>query len=280
MVMAAAFSATGCDKPKDPEPARVQDSVPAQRRHSSFERPPSNKSSAPKRSKEDQHASTLQAAGENTASSHRDDLPDEIIDEWLGRAGRDPQSTMRQVLALPEAGERTVLLEWILAAWTSDDRSDALEWAQAYLNESPAPAAEELIHGLLAPWAVENPRDALQWVRTQLPSPYRMLGESVIASSWAESDPLALANWIDSQAEATISRVWHEELVNGLIQVDPTEAYARAERMPQDERVTALKGTILRSWLLEDPDKLNEWLQGRPDLRSAVEEIRAETENP
>ncbi len=213
-----------------------------------------------------------------TSEDDSDTIPDEVLHEWLQRAGNDPRATLREALIVENPLLRATLAEWILNAWTTDDRIEALEWAENYLNE-PSPAGVGLVLGnLLPPWAVDSPLDALAWVRRVLPRSLVARGEAEVAAAWAASSPSRLAEWLDARQPNEVDPFWWEELVHGLTTEDPAEAFERAGMLNSTTAADELRNAVLRSWLLNDSEGLDDWLESRPEYRSEVAAIRAETD--
>lgn len=89
----------------------------------------------------------------------------------------------------------------------------------------------------------------------------------------------SVADWLDSGNAPEVSALWREELVHGLIPVDPAEAYRRAADLPDPSEAGELREVVLRSWLLDDPEGLEDWLTRHPEARPEISALRAEMDS-
>jgi hypothetical protein len=196
--------------------------------------------------------------------SGAESIADERLQQWLHEAGADPRRTLAKALALTDETERKRVLEWILAAWTSEDRAPALAWMKETLpNMAEAPAAETL-ELLVGAWALEAPLEAIRWVGTNLSDPWREPALKDIAASWAQADPDAMGAWIESQS--ALPTFWTEELIQGLIPANPAAAMDWCARLDDPEAAEETRQNVIQSWLLSSPSDAKAYLRDHPGL--------------
>lgn len=161
-------------------------------------------------------------SGRAKGSQDLDVVPDAELDGWLRQAGRDTPGTLAKVVVITDSSRRRELLEWILAAWTAEDRDPALDWLSRTLVSLPEEAAGEAVEILIGAWAAEEPLDAMDWVKQSVPAHMQNLGFATIAETWAHLAPEAMGDWILEQESPP--DVWARELVQALIPSDPPRA--------------------------------------------------------
>jgi hypothetical protein len=202
----------------------------------------------------------------NSVSEDSSSVPiwDEVIDQWLKRASKDPSGTLDQVLLLPDAAERNDLLDWILSAWTSEDRAPALEWLSRTAGRLPREHAVSVLDVLIGGWALEDAPSSLEWSERRLDNPAKSLAIRIIASCWGLSNPESLESWVLAQAKPAL--FWVEELIQGLIHTDPKKAMEWSLRLEDPVAVSASQQNVIQSWLLTDVDAAKRYLQQNPSL--------------
>ena len=203
------------------------------------------------------------------------EIADEELQEWLHRAGGDTPGTLAEVMKQPDGEKRRQLLEWILAAWTSEDRAPALAWLKSSLPVMPEEPAGEALDLLVGGWALENALDAMVWVTENLTEPWRQAALKDVASSWAQADPDAMGKWIRSQPNP--ATYWTAELIQGLIPSRPGQAMEWCSRIGDSAVAAATRQNVIQSWMLSDPAGAEAWLKDHPEM---VVEIQPEEPPP
>ncbi len=183
------------------------------------------------------------------------DLPEEIA-AWLRQLRADPTGTVSRILANGDPDERDDLLHSLMGQWFDADREGMISWVEQSLSELNDENAKLVVNAVLTEWSEREPQEALIWTRTHISEDALIEAERSIASTWGESDPYALADYIDDADPDTLSPLWQEELVRALIREDPAEAIARAEQSQDPE----LRKLALRAWSFADPEGYEEWL--------------------
>ncbi len=183
------------------------------------------------------------------------DLPEEIA-AWLRQLREDPTGTVSRLLASGDPDERDDLLRSLMGQWFDADREGMISWVEQSLSEFHDENAKLVVNAVLTEWSGREPQEALSWTRTHISEDALIEAERSIASTWGESDPYALADYIDDADPDTLSPLWREELVRALIREDPAEAIARAKQSQDPE----LRKLALRAWSLADPEGYEEWL--------------------
>lgn len=190
-------------------------------------------------------------------------VPDERIDTWIRQAGRDTPGTLARILVLPDETERSELLEWVLTAWTSDDRGPALDWLAQALPNMPEDSTAEVLELLLGSWALHEPLAASEWATAKLPETWREAGLTAIAASWAQAEPDAMGRWIQQQAD--LPDFWTTELIHGLIPTHPALALDWCDRLKDAALAASTHQGVILSWQLTAPDQAAVWLQAHPE---------------
>lgn len=193
-------------------------------------------------------------------------MPDEVLDQWLKRASKDPPGTLAELLKIMDmdAELHRELLEWILAAWMSDDRQAALDWLERSLESMETGQAAEVIELALAPWGATQPHEAADWVNTHLVDWHRMLGLRIVAGSWADADPAAMGEWIRTRQPN--DELWRDELVDSWIRQSPLDTLNWCAADPDKEWAGRTRQMIMRSWLMTAPEDAKAYLMQHPDL--------------
>jgi hypothetical protein len=191
-------------------------------------------------------------------------IREEVIDQWLKRASKDPSGTLDQILLLPDAAERNELLDWILSAWTSEDRDPALEWMARTVRRLPREHAVAVLDVLIGAWALEDAPSSLEWSERRLDEPARSLALRTIASCWGLANPETLEAWLLAQAKPAL--FWVEELIQGWIHTDPKKAMEWSLRLEDPSAVSASRQNVIQSWLLTDVEAAKRYLQQNPSL--------------
>jgi hypothetical protein len=125
-----------------------------------------------------------------------EEIPDDELQDWRHQAGINTPATLVKTMKVEDGMKRQEILKWILAAWTSEDRSPALEWLNETLPAMETETAEETIDLLVGGWALESPLEAMEWTNRNMPVPWRETGLKDSAGSWALADLEAMGNWI------------------------------------------------------------------------------------
>lgn len=214
------------------------------------------------------------------SSEEPDELPDHVIDSWLNRAGRNPGPTVAEILALEDAAERTELLEWVVSAWTVEDRTDALKWTAAAIKDLNQERGNELLRVLLESWGAESPLDALKWVRADLPVTYCEAGERLIAEVWAGRDAGEMASWLNEQDLVSLPSFWVSELVDGLTWENPADAFIWTSRLVNQAESAEAREVVLRSWIMSDSEAVELWLIEHPEHEGLVNSLKSEFSEP
>ncbi|MES2659012.1 MAG: hypothetical protein V4689_10370 [Verrucomicrobiota bacterium] len=191
-------------------------------------------------------------------------VPDEQLQEWLHQAGVDTPGTLAKVLEIPDESMRNELLEWILAAWTSEDRAPALAWLRQSLPSMSSGPAEVIIDLIVGGWAFGNPLEAMAWTSGNLTEPWREIALRNVAGSWALSAPEAMGEWIKSQPSP--QSFWTEELIQGLIPTNPERAMEWCDSLANPDLAEATRLNVIQSWLLSSPAGADAYLKDHPAL--------------
>lgn len=192
------------------------------------------------------------------------EIPDAELQDWLQQAERDPSATLAKVIAIPEAPKRRELLDWILSAWTAEDREPALEWLREQLPSMPAEPASETMEILLGTWALEEPTVTIGWVEGNIGKKLRADGFQSIAESWASSDTEEMSEWILSTRPS--SDIWAKELSLAFKEDDPAKALEWADRINDAGLAEESRQGVIQSWLLAAPEEAEAYLQEHPEL--------------
>lgn len=191
-------------------------------------------------------------------------LSDEALQEWLKKAEADHSGTLAKVIQLPETTERRELLEWILSAWTTEDREPALDWLKQSLKTMPDDPAEESIDLLIGPWAQEDPSAAISWVEDNISGPWKNTGFQSVAETWAEYDPEAMATWIEGQSSPP--DIWKMALLQSFIPTDPAKAMEWCDRLADPAQAKKSREEVIQAWITSDPGEAGEYLRGHPEM--------------
>ena len=209
------------------------------------------------------------------ASMDRMDTAPSFPESWSGRApAAAPQSSPAglpvpftksphyasalSVAGMEEDGNRAEAIEALMETWVGANPQQAADWA----GSLPAGTfRDDALSALMVHWAGHAPADAAGWMsRTGVDD-----GEaaSVVAGSWAATNPSAATAWAASMGNLETRRLALSSAVSAWANTDPRSAAAFAERLPANDRSAAIT-TVVSTWATTAPSEAAAWLTQIP----------------
>ncbi len=249
----------------------------------------------------------------------RNDLLDAVISRW---ADMDPEGAAKFLENMPDAdiAIRQSAGSNIAFSWGTLDPNAALQWlerqsdnteilfnsvvngwsksdsaaAGAYvIQHLDRPGAFEAASSVLLTMVNEDPNSAAKWLR-QLPAgDVSANAQQILASTWAEKDPLAAAQWAEgldkedrARAAGTIANIWknhdwaetqqwlgtisgdfRDAAIAGALtndyqsRVSPSEALPLALSMMDRQNRNTVVQRVIERWASDEPQAAIQWIQ-------------------
>ena len=213
---------------------------------------------------------------------------------YMSATMRDPTlfaPLLERALALPNAGQKQMVVQSLAGNWAMRDPAKATEWlvangsrapadvvtqvasqyarvdparAASYAQRMPSEARGPWLRGVASSYAQTDPRGALDWVEQFRGSAEYDEAAVAVVQSTAYLDPAAAARLVDSIARDDYRRSQAANVATSWASRDPAAAasWAAGQRDPQT-RMTAVNGVAL-AWASQDPAAAQAWALSQP----------------
>ncbi len=157
---------------------------------------------------------------------------------------------------------------WQLQSLTNnlacEDRQAVLDWSLSLQNpESRAMALE----GVLSQWAKTDAPAAFAFLEALNKDQQKgnLITSSNMAYAWAQSDPKAMSQWIDSRTDSITACQSVGPLIDTWLRLDPMTATQWMTTLPQNEaRWSAIEALARSQESTKSPDAVFEWIASVP----------------
>ena len=198
-------------------------------------------------------------------------------------ASRDFSAALRLAESLPRSMPQEAAGEELVELWAGTDAAAALAWADAHLQSrrlqsydlimDSAVAADAKGAAFLAAtlpagngrdraiarvawqWSKNDADAAMDWVATLPADSARRAAFSAMGGDWVARNPRKAAGWMQAAPAAEVPDFLVHRAARQLALQEPADALKWAASMPEDHRVTAMRGVVGQLvWTTPQPD--------------------------
>ena len=191
----------------------------------------------------------------NPAGAPVRDLAGVLADIW---GTSDPSAAASWVRQLPAGSAQIEAAGTLATVWASHDIQAAVAWSET-LGDPEVKAA--VITHLGTTWGAIEPDRAMAWLDT-LPPETAARGTQGALNSWAATDPVGLADWIQQMPVGARNDQARRSLGDVIASEQPMAALELAAGMNDPIGQGDSMARYYRAYYRADPAGATEWLQG------------------
>lgn len=175
-----------------------------------------------------------------------------IFSQW---GQRDISQAVAAVTNLPPA-ERASVAPTLVQSWAQSDLSAALAWAQSF---SEPTERQRVLQVAVGTWANSAPLAAAQYALQQPPENRGKLVTHIM-HNWGSRDPESAAAWLAQQPNGAWRDGATAVLARSIAREDGAAALQWANTITDAERRTSELTSLYRNWQRSDPEAARQWL--------------------
>jgi hypothetical protein len=182
---------------------------------------------------------------------------------YMYAAAQDPTlfaPLLERALALPNTGQKQMIVQSLTASWAVRDPAKATEWLLA--NGSRAPL--DVVTQVASQYARLDPARAASYA-TRMPSEARGAWLRGVASSYAQTDPRGALDWVEQFRGSAEYDDAALAVVQSAAQLDPPAAARVLESIGREDYRRTGVGTVAMTWASRDPAAAASWAAGLRD---------------
>ena len=226
---------------------------------------------AKSRAVEESIRSLADKAPEETIQLARDfpEFKDKALGSAFGRMARNDLSGALEALKEWEGdAQYSNALQNVAWAYQRDDPDGALAWAM----ELPEQHKPNVLSSIISNMANDNPHLAikhLEQLATAENQPYHNNAVQNIASTWARSDPVAAAEWLQALPESDSRNNGLQQVAERWVRVDPVSASEWIGSLPGGQGRDNAAMSLINNIRNEDPEMAVAWSESlsEPSIR-------------
>ncbi|MFN0125240.1 MAG: hypothetical protein ACKV19_00970 [Verrucomicrobiales bacterium] len=183
------------------------------------------------------------------------DLATVLADVW---GNTNPAAAAEWVRALPAGKDQLEAAGTLATVWASSDIAAAVAWTNTLAD--PALKSAVVAH-LGTTWGAIEPDRALAWLDS-LPPETAARGTAGALNSWAATDPVGLADWIEQLHPGPRGDQARRSLGDVIVEEQPAAALELAAGMANPVQQSDALARYYREFHRDDPAAATDWLQG------------------
>lgn len=178
-------------------------------------------------------------------------------------AQRDVVAAARIADLLVESPLRPRILSAVARAWTDQNRSHALDWAQTLPDPNER---ETVLVEIFSRISQSDPAEAVRLRQQLATDPVDDAELTNLAQRWAESDLSAVLGWTDSLPPGTQRDQLHARAAFIQSQSNPAEAAQLVlDRIPRGDAQAEALISVVHQWARRDFAAASAWVERIPD---------------
>ena len=191
-----------------------------------------------------------------------DDSPELLVRTAKLWAQKDFAAAVNWANAQTNTNLRDQLLANIAIGLAKNDLAGAIEFARQNLRTEAA--ANEVIQGIISDSGGENSETLANWLAELPVGETRKSALNTLLFQWANADLPQAQRWVSTQLGEGERQEFIEKMTGWRAQFDLPAAANLVVQMSPGQAQTDLEAGILRRWIQENRDAVNQWISQLP----------------